>query len=150
MGSEIIDDMINKKNTEEKETEETIKVNENEKAKKMVTKHFSEKELSCRCCGKLKIDPVLLVALEKLRELVGKEITVNCAYRCPKHNKEVGGVSNSQHVFGKAADIKVKGMTPKDLAKLAEKVPEFANGGVGTYSTFVHVDVRNKKSRWSF
>ena len=116
----------------------------------MLSEHFSKKEMECRCCGDLKINMALVLALEDLRKLTGgKEITVNCAYRCPKHNAEVGGVSDSQHLLGNAADIKCKGLTPKQLAALAEKVERFNKGGIGIYPTFVHVDVRNKRARWN-
>lgn len=43
--------------------------------------------------------------LQPLRDLYGKPITVNCAYRCTRTNKAVGGVSTSQHQLGQAADI---------------------------------------------
>ena len=45
--------------------------------------------------------------LDPLREWYGKPIYVNSGYRCPALNKAVGGVSNSQHVKGEAADIDV-------------------------------------------
>lgn len=43
--------------------------------------------------------------LDPLRERYGKPITVNCGYRSPKVNAKVGGVDNSQHLKGEAADI---------------------------------------------
>ena len=43
--------------------------------------------------------------LDPVREKLGRPITVNCGYRSPKLNNAVGGVSNSQHVTGEAADI---------------------------------------------
>lgn len=45
--------------------------------------------------------------LDPLREWYGKPIYVNSGYRCPKLNKAVGGVKNSQHLTGQAADIDV-------------------------------------------
>lgn len=45
--------------------------------------------------------------LDPLREWYGKPIYINSGYRCPELNKAVGGVSNSQHVKGEAADIDV-------------------------------------------
>jgi uncharacterized protein YcbK (DUF882 family) len=60
----------------------------------------------------------------------------------------VGGAAYSQHLYGTAADIKVNGIKPKDVAAYAEKLlPN--TGGIGIYSTFVHIDVREKKSRWN-
>lgn len=43
--------------------------------------------------------------LEPARELIDAPIFVNSGYRCPELNKIVGGVHNSQHCEGKAADI---------------------------------------------
>lgn len=43
--------------------------------------------------------------LDPLREWYGKPIYVNSGYRCPELNKAVGGVENSFHVSGCAADI---------------------------------------------
>lgn len=43
--------------------------------------------------------------LEPLRQHVGKPVVIGSGYRCPTLNKAVGGVSNSQHMTGEAADI---------------------------------------------
>lgn len=45
--------------------------------------------------------------LEPLRKAYGKPITVTSGYRCPVLNKAVGGVANSQHTKGEAADLSV-------------------------------------------
>ena len=45
--------------------------------------------------------------LDPLREWYGKPIYVNSGYRCPELNAAVGGVANSQHLSGEAADIDV-------------------------------------------
>ena len=46
--------------------------------------------------------------LDPLRAANGP-ITINSGFRCPSLNSLVGGVSNSQHVTGQAADISIKG-----------------------------------------
>ena len=56
--------------------------------------------------------------LDPLREALGKSITINCAYRGPVLNKRVGGVANSQHITGQAADMQAPGATVLDLFKL--------------------------------
>ena len=43
--------------------------------------------------------------LEPVRERLGRPIVVNSGYRCPIHNAAVGGVANSQHLRGEAADL---------------------------------------------
>ena len=87
----------------------------------MLSEHFNESEMSCHHCGQLPdggISGVLLDGLERLRTIVGKPIYVTNAYRCPEHNAAVGGVSNSQHVQGTAADIYVDGMGVWELANI--------------------------------
>ena len=75
-------------------------------------KWFKEKELCCKCCGQLppfareNIEALVENVLDPLRERYGKPIVVNSGYRCAKHNREVGGVTQSQHLVGEAADIK--------------------------------------------
>ena len=111
-----------------------------------MSKYFSEAEEVCHCCGQLPengINPILLEKLDALREAIGKPIHVDCMYRCPSHNAEVGGVPNSQHLLGNAADVLVPdGWTVDSLADLAVQL---GADGVGRYYNdgFVHVDVRD-------
>ena len=110
----------------------------------MLSEHFSESEMSCHHCGQLPdggISGVLLDGLERLRTIVGNAIYVTNAYRCPEHNAAVGGVSNSQHVHGTAADIYVDGMGVWELANICKQIFD----GVGEYygQEFVHVDMRD-------
>ena len=89
----------------------------------------------------------LIVRLNAIRSRFGKPIIINSGYRSPEHNKAVGGVSNSQHVLGTAADIRPEDL--KDLPELQKICDEMnPHGGVGYYNTFVHVDVRGEKARW--
>lgn len=113
-----------------------------------LTKNFSECEFVCKCCGRLVLSSKLTAALQQLRDLIGEPIIVNCGYRCRKHNREVGGVPNSYHTKGMAADIRCDGLTPQELKKFAEAIPAFNQGGIGLYTTFVHVDVRGHAARW--
>lgn len=110
-----------------------------------MAKYFNESEMVCRCCGELPengISEVLLEKLDELRERVGEAVHVTCMYRCPSHNAEVGGVPNSQHVDGTAADIYCDGLTVDELADIAEAV---GFDGIGRYygDEFVHVDCRD-------
>jgi zinc D-Ala-D-Ala carboxypeptidase len=117
------------------------------------TPNFSKRELACKCgCRTPKSVDLnlakLAAALEDLRKLAGGPLTITSGYRCPAHNERVGGARNSQHTQGIAADIVSKKFTPKELADLAEKIPAFVNGGLGVYSRWIHVDVRNGRARW--
>ena len=71
----------------------------------------------------------------------GKKITITSGFRTIANNKREGGVSNSQHLQGRAADFKVAGVSAKTLAKTAKNSGMFSY--VGEYSTWVHVDVRS-------
>ncbi|SHL00970.1 YcbK family protein [Desulforamulus aeronauticus] len=72
---------------------------------------------------------------------------VNSGYRCPAHNRAVGGAANSYHLMGMAADIHVPGLAVVGLSRLAEQV---GFNGIGTYpkQSFLHVDVRGNRARW--
>ena len=113
--------------------------------------NFTLEEFLCRCCGKGDglIHPNLVIGLQMLRDLVKRPVVISCAYRCPKHNKAVGGHSQSWHLQGIAADIYVLGFTPQELGGVAARVPLFFNGGIGVYPPrgFIHVDVGPKR-RW--
>lgn len=112
--------------------------------------HFSKAELACRCCGELKIDTRLVDALEELRKLTGKPIVVHDAYRCARHNQEVGGVTDSEHTRGLAADVDIPGLSLQQMYEAAMQVPDFVEGGIGVYdSGFLHVDVRRHCTRWA-
>ena len=101
--------------------------------------------------------------LQTLRNYIGKPITVNSAYRSEDYNKVIGGahkidkngnrIETSQHVFGRAADIVVKGMTPLEVHTTIELLIEkgdMLQGGLGLYEKkgFVHYDIRGTKARW--
>lgn len=113
-----------------------------------LSKNFKVKEFACTDgSDPIFIDSELVNVLQKIRSHFGKTVTITSAYRTPDKNKAVGGQAYSQHLYGKAADIKVKGVTPKKVAAYAETLLK-NKGGIGTYSTFVHVDVRATKARW--
>lgn len=116
-----------------------------------LTKNFSAWEFVCPCCGGL--PPIetlmrLVVPLQKLRDQIGHPIHVHSGYRCPKHNKDVGAKSTSQHVKGLAADVHADTFTPEELAQEAVQIEEFRKGGIGVYDWGCHLDVRGKTARW--
>ena len=105
-------------------------------------KWFKYEEFACKCCGQLlyKENVTALVenVLDPVREQLGKPIVVNSGYRCLKHNTEVGGVKNSQHLVGQAADV-----TGSDLPRLKQLI--IANGRFDQlidYGTFLHVSFK--------
>ena len=74
--------------------------------------NFKKAEFKCPC-GKCNgygdgIASSLLVTLQNLRDKYGT-VKITSGYRCPSHNKEVGGSTNSKHTKGQAADFYLDG-----------------------------------------
>lgn len=114
---------------------------------KKLSTNFRVKEFACNDgSDPIFIDTELVTVLQKIREHFAKPVTITSAYRTPSRNKEAGGTTYSQHLYGKAADIKISGVSPKKVADYAETLLD--NGGIGIYNTFTHIDVRSTKSRW--
>ena len=91
--------------------------------------------------------------LQVLRDFFNATITINSGYRSPAHNKKIGGVSNSKHTIGKAADIVVDGYTTDEVYDAIEFLidhNQMLQGGLGLYDTFVHYDIRGVKARWNY
>ena len=89
--------------------------------------------------------------LEVLRSHVGSSISITSGYRSPAHNAKIGGTKNSAHVKGKAADIKVSGLSPLNVFNAIEALirsGKMKEGGLGLYGTWVHYDIRGTKARW--
>lgn len=111
--------------------------------------NFKVKEFACSDGS----DPIFIAdelvrVLQKIRTHFGRAVTITSAYRTPTRNAAVGGTAYSQHLYGMAADIKVQGISPKKVAAYAETIMP-SRGGIGIYSTFTHIDVRDNRSRWN-
>ena len=104
------------------------------------------------------IIPTLVIANE-LRKIVGP-ITITSAYRSPAYNSAVGGEPGSYHMKFMALDLIPKDVSPRTLAAAAKKLrwkkykipgtnETFVfKGGIGTYSSFVHIDCRENEANW--
>lgn len=109
---------------------------------------FKVREFACKDgSDAVFIAPALVDVLEKIRAHFGKPTTVTSGFRSDAHNKREGGSATSQHLYGLAADCAVSGVTPAKVAAYAETLLK-NTGGIGIYSSFVHIDVRETKSRW--
>lgn len=116
-----------------------------------LTEHFERAEFACKCgCGFDAIDVGLVAALEALRVRLGRPVEVLSGCRCEAHNAAEGGARHSQHVLGKAADIRVAGMTARELYAWASGVVELRGFGVDDERRFVHVDVREVSAKWCY
>lgn len=116
---------------------------------KYISKNFRVREFRCQDgSDPVFIDDDLVAILQQIRDHFGKAVTITSAYRTASHNKKVSGATYSQHLYGTAADIKVSGVAASVVADYAEALLA-TSGGVGRYSTWTHVDVREVKTRWN-
>lgn len=126
--------------------------------------HFWFTEFACQChrptCPGIRVLRPLLIGLEKLRDLAyPRGLRMVSGYRCPEHNRAVGGARYSQHQYGSAVDL-------YPVARAADVLELGVFSGVGAQTTIDglvrHVDVRHasghnttestvrKPSRWHY
>lgn len=118
------------------------------------TKNFNVNEFACKCgCGYNVIDQKVINLCQKIRDKLGMAIHINSGCRCEKHNAKIGGVKNSYHVQGKAADLSCS----YGAARLFEIITDMkARGEIseleyGIYyvkKNFVHVDIGKVRSKF--
>ena len=114
-----------------------------------ISEHFKVREFAQKDfrCDKVIVDRELIDVLEDIRAHFNKPVIVTSGYRTPEYNAKIGGVKNSQHTKGTAADIQVSDIPARRIQKyLKDKYPD--KYGIGSYLTFTHIDVRAKKARW--
>lgn len=123
-------------------------------AEKQVSKNFKVREFACKDgSDAVFIDTDLIDILQTVRNYVNRPITITSGYRTVAHNKSVGGSTYSQHIYGRAADFQISGMSPEVIAPYVETVLN-GEGGLGIYPAtskrkgWLHVDTREVKSRW--
>lgn len=105
-----------------------------------VTKDFKYREFASKDgAATMKLDIKAVQKLQQLRDGLNSPIIINSAYRSPSHNRNVGGATNSRHLYGDAFDIRIPGYTPLEVANYAKGL---GFTGVSAYNTFTHVDTR--------
>lgn len=124
---------------------------------KMLSGNFSVAELARsgdKAFGVARIDPRQITCLQNIRNYVGRPVLVGSGYRSYWHNIEVyrrlgRRPTISQHLSGRAADIRVEGMTGVEIAKAAIDAcgPEVA---VGLGPSYAHIDVRGNSGVWKY
>lgn len=121
-----------------------------------LTANFSLSEFNCKSGALMPANvlnniKILAEQLQVLRNEINAPISINSGYRSPAHNAKVGGAKASQHLLGNAADIVVKGYTPKQVAEVIERLiseGKMLQGGLKAYNSFCHYDCRQIKARW--
>lgn len=131
-----------------------VEINGHSKAKdgnKRLSAHFKVKEFACRDgSDAVLVAPRLVMVLESIRTYFGSAVVINSGYRTPQYNAKVGGVTDSQHCYGTAADIVVRGKTPAQVAAYARQLmPDWGGVGIYTKKGFTHIDVRERKADWT-
>ena len=126
--------------------------------KNQLTKNFNKREFNSKDGARMPNDVFLNVKelannLQIIRNCINSPMHINSGYRSPAHNKAIGGVSNSQHLLGKASDITSRDYSPVQLYSIIEGLIEqgkISEGGLGIYNGFVHYDIRGTKARWDY
>lgn len=119
-------------------------------------RYFTREEFRCQCykynpqplCDGFPYEPTekLVRMLDRIRERSGRPITIISGVRCEQHNRNVGGVYNSRHRFGQAADIVISGVSPAQMDAAAAAENDCAYHYIitnkdGTPAGDIHVDV---------
>lgn len=116
--------------------------------------HLSWAELSCKDARRTPYPPEwresravpLAQEFERIRAAVGAPILILSAYRTPEHNRAIGGARESQHVQGRALDLRPPtGVTLAQFYALIRGIAlceDSAIYGLGRYPAFVHIDLR--------
>ena len=120
-----------------------------------LTKNFQLSEFNCNDGTPVpeKLVPnvmELAINLQVIRDEIGEGMTILSGYRSPAWNKKVGGKPGSYHMKAMAADLSVKGLTPKKLHTVILKLikeQKIKDGGLGLYPGFVHYDIGPSR-RW--
>lgn len=124
-----------------------------------LSRNFVVSEFHCKDAQRTPVPAAAVPALRRLARRVLQPMrdkfgrcTVNSGFRTDAKNAEVKGASSSQHLYHRtpndvAADLAFERGTPSEWADEAERL--LPQGGVGRYRTFVHVDNRSGKARWT-
>ena len=109
-----------------------------------LTKNFSVKECSCKCCGQCEMDQDFMNILQKIREEFGGPIKLSSAYRCSAYNQAVSSSgANGPHTSGKAVDVVISGSDAFKFLGIAKEngVQGFGFDQKGDHQKrFIHID----------
>lgn len=100
-------------------------------------------DFACRCgsiyCNAAPMDTKFLVALEVLREVFNRPMSISSGSRCALWNAHEGGRPHSEHLVGQAADV----FSPDGIYARALVSHALALGfSIGVGKNFIHIDMR--------
>jgi len=111
-------------------------------------KHFNISEFYCKCDrehDKQLVSEKLILLLDIARDRASVAFRITSGYRCPEHNNEVDGVSDSAHVKGLAADIKAESSTIR--WKILTELTKVGFSRIGIHKSFIHVDIDDSREQ---
>lgn len=123
--------------------------------KVQLTPHFNTSQFKCKC-GKphdFKVSDELVQNLEKLyTELRCSAVSISSGFRCPDHDKAVGGKGNGKHTMGLAADCTFKNqngvvISTKLISCKAQDIGFKGIANINTSYTYIHLDMR-ESGKW--
>ena len=117
-----------------------------------LTPNFTLAELACPCCGKCEMDPEFMRRVQVLRDIVGFPLVPVSGYRCRKYNSSLkGAAEDSQHLYGKAIDFRVRNFDAKTRYELIQAAFSLSFSGVGIGPVHLHLDMREGPPKmWSY
>jgi hypothetical protein len=110
-----------------------------------LSEHFSNKDFACRCpeCrGEYRIHLGLVGALEQIGGHFRKKVRIASAYWCDAYYEKLNKTKRSFHTMGKAAHIRMDGVSTQQLFKYAETIPELRGLVFYPKADFIHIDTR--------
>ena len=116
-----------------------------------ITANFTADELKCPCCGACQMDEGFMRKVQVLRDIVGFPLVPVSGYRCRKYNTTLAGAAEqSQHLYGKAVDIRVRHLNSSQRHRLIDAAFSLEFSGIGTGKNQLHLDIREGPTKyWS-
>lgn len=107
---------------------------------------FTPEEFACKCgqyCDgyPAQMEKALIQTADRVRAHFGLPAVVSSGLRCPRHNANVGGVSNSRHLSGKAMDFRIRGHSAGEVLAFVQQQPE-VRYAYAIDDSYVHMDVQ--------
>lgn len=109
-------------------------------------RYFQKDEFRCKCGGRFcdgfpaEPERALLLLADRVRGHFGGPMIVSSGVRCERHNANVGGVSASRHMSGKAMDFTVRGRTASEVLAFVQ-TQEDVRYAYAIDGSYVHMDI---------